>query len=251
MISLKDKVAVITGASRGIGRATTLLLARSGCDVLIHYHENERAAEETAAAAERLGVTAKSFRADVAQKRLVENMVDFAIGEFGKIDILVNNAGIWEEAAIDRMTEEQLRRTLEVNLNGVFYAVTAVTPRMIKSRSGNIVNLSSTAGQRGEAFHAHYAASKGAIISLTKSLAVELAPHNIRVNCVAPGWVQTDMSYECLAGPDRGEILGQIPLGRAATPEEIAGCVLFLVSDLSTFVTGEVLNANGGAVLCG
>jgi len=251
MINLTNCVAIITGGSRGIGRATALMLAQAGCDVLIHYQKNQSAAQEVVAAAEQQGVVARSFPADIAQKPQVESLVDFAIREFGKIDILVNNAGIWEEAAIDRMTEEQLRRILDVNLNGVFYALTAVTPHMIEKRSGKIINISSTAGQRGEAFHAHYAASKGAIISLTKSLAVELAPHNIRVNCVAPGWVVSDMTRNSLTGPEGQKIVGQIPLGRAGTPEEIAGCALFLASELSAFVTGEILNANGGAVLCG
>ena len=178
-------------------------------------------------------------------------MIDFTIKRFGRIDILVNNAGIWKYAAIDKMTEKQLKETIQTNVNGVFYTTTAAVPQMTKQKSGNIINISSTAGQRGEPLHSHYAASKGAIISLTKSLAVELAPHNIRVNCVAPGWVDTDMSHESLTGEEKEKILGLIPLGRAGTPDEIAGSVLFLTSDLSTFITGEILNVNGGAVLCG
>jgi 3-oxoacyl-[acyl-carrier protein] reductase len=181
----------------------------------------------------------------------VEKMIEYAVDQFGKIDILVNNAGVWKHAAIDKMTEEQLKETLELNLSGVFYAITASVPHMIKGKSGNIINISSTAGQRGESFHSHYAASKGALISLTKSLAVELAPHNIRVNCVAPGWVDTDMSHASLVGREKEQILHTIPLGRAGTAEEIAGSVLFLASDLSTYVNGEVLNVNGGSVLCG
>lgn len=251
MIDLKGKVAVITGASRGIGRATAILFAQAGADVLIHYHVNKNAAVEVAHEVERFSVNAKIFAADMARRDQVEAMIDFAVHQFGQIDILVNNAGIWEEAAINRMTEDELRRTLEINLNGVFYATAAASRHMISRKSGNIINISSTAGQRGESFHSHYAATKGAIISMTKSLAVELIRHNIRVNCVAPGWVDTDMSRESLASEEKDDILRLIPLGRVGTPEEIAGCVLFLASDLSTFVVGEILNVNGGAVLCG
>lgn len=251
MTNLKNKVAVITGASRGIGKATALLFAQAGCDILVNYNTGEKAAREVASEVERSGAKARVFQADVSQRAQVEKMIEYSVDEFGKIDILVNNAGIWKYAAIDKMTEEQLKETLELNLSGVFYAITASVPHMIKRKSGNIVNISSTAGQRGEPFHSHYAASKGALISLTKSLAVELAPHNIRVNCVAPGWVDTDMSRASLVGEEKDEILQQIPLGRAGTAEEIAGSVLFLASDLSTYVNGETINVNGGSVLCG
>lgn len=251
MISLKDKVAIITGASRGIGRATALLFARAGCNLLINYNKSEDSALETASMAEELGVRAKAFQADVSRKKEVDAMIDYTINQFRKIDILVTNAGIWKYAEIDKMTEEQLRETMELNVSGVFYAITASTPHMIKQKSGNIINISSTAGQRGERLHSHYAASKGAIISLTKSLAAELAPHNIRVNCVAPGWVDTDMSHAALIGDEKDKILRTIPLERAGTPEEIAGPILFLASDLSTYITGEILNVNGGSVLCG
>lgn len=251
MISLKDKVGVITGASRGIGRATALLFARAGCNLLINYNKSEDSALETASMAEELGVRAKIFQADVSRKKEVDKMINYAVKEFGKIDILVNNAGIWKYAEIDKMTEEQLRETMELNVNGVFYAITASVPHMIKQKAGNIINISSTAGQRGEPLHSHYAASKGAVISLTKSLAAELAPHNIRVNCVAPGWVDTDMSHQALIGDEKDTILNTIPLERAGTPEEIAGPLLFLASELSTYITGEIINVNGGSVLCG
>jgi 3-oxoacyl-[acyl-carrier protein] reductase len=251
MINLKDKVAIITGASRGIGRATAILFAQAGCNLLINFHKNDKAASEVVSEAEKFNVTAKTFRADVSKKTEVDKMIKFALDEFGKIDILVNNAGIWKYAKIDKMTEEQLKETMELNVNGVFYATTATVPYMIKQKSGNIINISSTAGQRGEPLHSHYAASKGAIISLTKSLAAELAQHNIRVNCVAPGWVDTDMSHQSLIGDEKDKILQTIHLGRAAQPEEIAGAILFLASDLSTYITGEILNVNGGSVLCG
>lgn len=251
MMNLKDKVALITGASRGIGKATALLFADAGCNLVINYYNNEKNAIEVATSAEKFGVIAKIYRADVSQKSQVDEMVACLIKEFGKIDILVNNAGIWKYATIDQMTEEQLKETMEVNLYGSFYAVTASVPHMIKQKSGNIINVSSTAGQRGEPFHSHYAASKGAIISLTKSLAAELAHFNIRVNCVAPGWVDTDMSHDSLIGEEKEKILSLIPLGRAGAAEEIAGSILFLASELSTFITGEIINVNGGAVLSG
>jgi 3-oxoacyl-[acyl-carrier protein] reductase len=251
MISLKDKVAVITGASRGIGKATALLFAQAGCELLINFHSNEKAARGVAAESEKFGVRAKAFQADVSQRKQVDEMIKYVSKEFGKIDILVNNAGIWKYAAIETMAEKQLRETIGINLLGVFNATTAVVPHMIRQKSGNIIHISSTAGQRGESFHSHYAASKGAIISLTKSLAVELAPHNIRVNCVAPGWVDTDMSHASLVGKEKETILQTIPLRRAASAGEIAGSILFLASDFSTYITGEILNVNGGAVLCG
>jgi len=178
-------------------------------------------------------------------------MVDETVSRFGGIDILVNNAGIWKGSPIDEMSDDDWSEMLEINLTGTFHCIRAAVPSMKAAGFGRIVNVSSTAGQRGEAFHAHYAATKGAVISLTKSLATELAPHGITVNCVAPGWVATDMTSESLAGPERDGIVSAIPLGRVATPEEIAGAVLFLASDLASFVTGEILNVNGGAVLVG
>jgi 3-oxoacyl-[acyl-carrier protein] reductase len=251
MISLRDKVAVITGASRGIGKAAALLMAKTRCNVLVNYNTNKTAALEVVSEAEKFGVKTRAFQADVSSKNQIERMIDYAIDEFGKIDILVNNAGMWKFAAIEKMTEEQLRETMQLNLDGVFYTITATVPHMIGRKSGNIINISSTAGQRGEPFHSHYAASKGALISLTKSLAAELAPHNIRVNCVAPGWVDTNMSHESLIGEDREKILRTIPMGRAGTAEELAGSILFLASDLSTYTTGEIINVNGGSVFCG
>ena len=251
MIDLRGKAAVVTGSSRGIGRATAIALAKAGCDVVVHFRADEKAAKEVVEEAERLGVSACSFRADVSRRQEVENLVGFALERLGRLDILVNNAGVWEEAAIGEMTEDQLRRTIDINVHGTFFAASAAARHMIGRKSGNIINISSTAGQRGEARYSHYAASKGAVISFTKSLATELAPHGIRVNCVAPGWVDTDMSRSGLKDGEMEKVASTIPLGRIGTPEELAGCVLFLASDLSSFVTGEILNANGGAVLCG
>ena len=178
-------------------------------------------------------------------------MVDLSIKEFGKIDILINNAGIWNENPIDSMDTKLLQKTIDINILGCFYTAMAVVPHMKKRKSGVIVNISSTAGQRGESFHSPYAATKGALIAMTKSWGPELADYNIRVNCVAPGWVATDMSQASLDGPEGDSIRKVIPLGRAGTPEELAGPILFMASDMASFITGEILNVNGGAVLCG
>ena len=184
-ISLEKKVALVTGSSRGIGKACAVMLAKAGCDVLIHYEKSENAALRTCGSIEKIGVRVKTYRADIKDREQVEKMIDFTVKEFGRIDILVNNAGVWERSPIEKMTEEDLRRTLEINVNGVFHACTAVVPHMIRQGGGSIIHIASTAGQRGEAFYSHYAASKAALIGLTKSLGPELAPHNIRVNCVA------------------------------------------------------------------
>jgi 3-oxoacyl-[acyl-carrier protein] reductase len=250
-VELKDKVALITGASRGIGRAVALTLAKAGCNLAINYYRDEKSAADVREAAEALGVSARELRADVADRGQVEGAVETALREFGKIDILICNAGIWKRNPIDDMSEETLTETLDVNLLGTFHPIAAVVPQMKKQRSGVIVNISSTSGQRGEAFYSPYSASKGALISLTKSLALELAPCNIRVNCVASGWVETDMTEDILRSEQGAEVIKQIPMGRVASPEELAGPVLFLASDLSSFITGEILNVNGGAVLCG
>jgi 3-oxoacyl-[acyl-carrier protein] reductase len=180
-----------------------------------------------------------------------ENLVRTTVEKFGQIDILVNNAGIWTEAAIEKMNDDVLDRLLDINLKGCFYTTSAAVGHMKKQKSGNIIFIASTAAQRGEAFHSHYAASKGALVALTKSLSTELAFDNIRVNCVAPGWVDTDMSHEALIGPDAPKILSLIPLGRAGTAEEIAGPIVFMASEWAGFIDGEVLNVNGGAVLAG
>lgn len=251
MFNLEGKTAVITGASRGIGRAAAIMFAEAGCNVAVNFVSNEKAATEVVDKIRQAGGRALPVKSDVSIKSEAERLIRSTIAEFGAVDILVNNAGIWKEAAIDTMTEGELNEMLAININGVFFPTTAVVPHMKQRRMGNVIHIASTAGQRGEAFHSHYAATKGAVISLTKSLAPELAPHNIRVNCVAPGWVDTDMSHEELSAPDAQRHLRLIPLGRPGSAEEIAGPILFLASNLSTFITGEILNVNGGAVLCG
>ena len=250
MINLKNKVALITGASRGIGKACALYFAKAGANVIINYHQTKNI-DKLVEECQKFKIKALPFKADIASESDCRKIVKFAIKSLGRVDILVNNAGVWTYAPIDKMSDKILNETLDVNLRGVFYLTRAVVPFMKKQKAGNIINISSTAGQRGETEHSHYAASKGALISLTKSLATELAPWNIRVNCVAPGWVYTDMSKAALKSKESKKILSTIPLKRVGTPEEIAVAVLFLASDLSSFITGEILNVNGGAVLCG
>ncbi|MEE9554802.1 MAG: 3-oxoacyl-ACP reductase family protein [candidate division Zixibacteria bacterium] len=251
MIRFDNKVALITGGSRGIGAATAILFAKLGADVAINYYSNKDEAEKVKAEIESLGRKCLVVKADVGKRADCERLVETTINQYDKIDCLVNNAGIWTEAAIEDMTDEVLDRTVDINIKGCFFTSTAVVPHMKKRKSGNIIFVSSTAGQRGEALHSHYAASKGALISLTKSLCNELAPEGIRVNCVAPGWVDTDMSHEAIIGPDGPKYLSYIPIGRAASAEELAAPIVFMASDWASFIVGEVLNVNGGAVLVG
>ena len=253
MINLTGKVALITGGSRGIGAATAIKFAEAGVrGLVINYHRDKAAAEQVAALCKRFGADAIAVRANVAGVAAVEKMIDKTVAHFGSVDILVANAGIWKEAAIDKMTETEWDETIDVNLKSIYACCHAAARVMIPKRRGTMILVSSTAGQRGEPFHSHYAATKGAIISMTKSLAAELGPKGVTVNCVAPGWVATDMTEDALNDPkQRRKIRTLIPLGRVATPDEIAGPILFLASELASHVTGEVLNVNGGSVLCG
>ena len=251
MLSFKDKTVLVTGGSRGIGAATVSLFAELQANVAFSYRQDHRSASKIY---ERI----KAHRAryyygscDISDYGQVSDLVDAIITELGKIDILVNNAGIWEYGAVDTMTIHDWQRTLDVNLNSVFYFSKKVVDHMKKKRiEGRLIHIASTAGQRGEAYHSHYAASKGAIISFTKSLATELGPDGITVNCVAPGWVQTDMAAQAIR-EDGEKILKDIPLGRIPESNDIAGPIVFLASDWARAITGEILNVNAGSVLCG
>jgi 3-oxoacyl-[acyl-carrier protein] reductase len=251
MIDLSGKRILVTGGSRGIGRACCELAARAGARVAIGYRFERPAAEALVRSIVDAGGEAHCVAAELADRGEAEMLVDDAAERFGGLDVLINNHGIWKGAPIDEMSDGEWSEMIGINLTGAFHVISAAVPHFKAGGGGTIVNLSSTAGQRGEAGHSHYAATKGAIISMTKSLAVELAPHGIRTNCVAPGWVDTDMSHETLAGPRAEEIRAAIPLGRPGTAEEIAGVVLFLASPLAAFINGEVINVNGGSVLCG
>jgi 3-oxoacyl-[acyl-carrier protein] reductase len=249
MLTLSGKVALVTGASRGIGRAVAILFGRLGARVAVNYARDEKAARETVAAVEAAGGRAAACRADVSVPEEAERLVAECEEQLGPLDVLVVNHGIWKRASIDAMTPAEWDETLRINLGGAYAVCHHASRRMIERRSGTIVTIASTSGQRGEAHYSHYSASKGAMLSFTKSLASELAPHGIRVNAVAPGWVLTDMTRDALQAVDKDEIVRKIPLGRPATPEEIAGPVAFLASDLASYLYGEILSVNGGAVM--
>jgi len=202
------------------------------------------------AAVQQAGGEAYAARADVSDPAQAGRLVEETVARFGSLDILVANHGIWKRASIDAMTPEQWDETLRINLGGVYAVVHHAARHMVPRRAGTMILIASTAGQRGEAHHSHYAATKGAILAFTRSLAAELAPHGIRVNAVAPGWVVTDMTRSVLEDPAQAAAaLRPIPLGRPGTPDEIAGPVAFLASDLASFLYGEVLSVNGGAVM--
>jgi 3-oxoacyl-[acyl-carrier protein] reductase len=254
MISLAGKAALITGGSRGIGAAAVKLFAQAGADVVFNYNKAKEPALQVETDARKHGTRVEAFKADVGRHADNKKLVEFAIARLGRLDILVPNAGVWnhDDLGIEKMSEKQWDDMIRVNLKSVYSIIHFAVPHMIKQKSGKIIPISSTAGQRGEAFHTHYGASKGGIISFTKGLASELAGHNILVNSVAPGWVATDMSNAVIdTKAGQKMIAAAIPLGRPATAEEIAGPILFLASDLANFMTGEVINVNGGSVLCG
>ncbi len=250
-IDLSPRTALITGGSRGIGRATAELLARAGARVAINYVRDEAAANGAVKQIRAAGGEAMALAGDVSQVDQARQLVRDVVTAWGRLDIVVNNAGIWDEDVAGRGDVAVWDRTYAINQRGAFLVTDAALPHL-ETHGGSIVFVSSTSGQRGEARHSAYAASKGALISYTKSLAAELGPRGIRVNAVAPGWVDTDMSASTLANPiERGEIERLIPLGRVATAAEVAGPILFLVSDLARHIQGEVLNVNGGSVLAG
>jgi 3-oxoacyl-[acyl-carrier protein] reductase len=251
VISLTGKRALVTGGSRGIGAATALLLARCGADVVIGYRARAADAEGVVARMREMGVRAAAHASDIATRDGAASLVARALDELGGLDLFVGNAGIWpsEDVALSEMSDERWRRTLVENLDSVFYTCRAAARHI--APGGRMVLVASTAGQRGEAFHADYAATKGAIISLTKSLVGELAGRDVTVNCVAPGWVDTEMCADPFAAGGRDRIGAAIPLGRVACPDDIAGPIVFLCSTLARHVTGEILNVNGGSVLCG
>jgi len=256
-LSLSGKVALISGGSRGIGAATVRMFSAAGAKVAFSYRSARAQAD---ALAEECGPeSCYPIMADLDTPAAGRDLVAQTVAHFGRLDILVANHGVWPgvDVPIEEMADDQWRSTLSINLDGVFGLVKQVIPQMkAQSRNGaaagHIVLISSTSGQRGEAFHTDYSATKGALISMVKSLSTELAPHDIYVNSVAPGWVNTDMTAEALRDAKSGEeILRTIPLGRVGRPEEIAAPVLFLCTEYASFITGEVFNVNGGAVLIG
>ncbi len=261
-LELNNKVALITGGSRGIGAETVRMFSRAGARVAFSYAQARGPAEALAAeCGPSVQGSVRAFQQQLSTPAEGRALVESAVAAFGRLDILVVNHGIWppNDAPIAEMAEAQWRQTMGVNLDSVFGLVQAAVAQMQRQErsapdapAGHIVLISSTAGQRGEANHADYAVTKGALISLTKSLSSELAPQGILVNCVAPGWVATEMSAAALGHPEVGQkIAAGIPVGRPADAAEIAGPVLFLCTPLAGFISGEVLNVNGGAVLVG
>jgi 3-oxoacyl-[acyl-carrier protein] reductase len=251
LIDLRGKKAIVTGGSRGIGRATAVLLARAGAEVGVSYRARDDEAAATLEGLRHFNGQAWAVASDLGVPDGVAKLFERCDGEFGWLDIFVANAGIWppEYVPLVDMSDEQWEEMMRANLDSVFYTVREAARRM--ADGGKIIIVSSTAGQRGEAGHSHYAATKGAVISFVKSLAVELAPRDVQVNAVAPGWVDTDMAAPALQGGERDKVVSQIPLGRIGSADDIAGPILFLCSRLSRHITGEVLNVNGGSVLCG
>lgn len=251
MIRLDGKRVLITGSSRGIGAACALLFARAGAAVLVHYRAQRaealalQSALEPPVAGEHL-----VFGGDLADSAAAAGMFDHVRRRWGRLDCLVNNAGIWVRNPLADLDESLLQETWRVNVDASFRCAHLALPLFEGAEDPNIVNLTSTAGQRGEAFYSPYAASKGAMISATKAWSSELAPR-VRVNSVAPGWVDTDMSASALRADSRAAIESGVPLGRVASAEDIAGPVLFLASPLARHITGEILNVNGGSVLAG
>lgn len=250
MIDLAGRRALVTGGSRGIGRATALLLARAGADVAIAYRSRDRDAADVCEELRALGRRCLMAAGELSDREAAERVVAAAVEGLGELDLLVVNHGVWpvQDVPLAELPLARWSHTLQANLDSVYYVVRAALPHL--RPGGTIVLVASTAGQRGEAGHADYAASKGAVISLTKSLAVECAPR-LTVNCVAPGWVDTEMAADVLQSSARARVAATIPLGRPATADEIAGPIVFLCSPLARHVTGEVLNVNGGSVLCG
>ena len=251
MIDLRGRRALVTGGSRGIGAATARLLARAGAHVMIGYRMRAEEAGRVVAELRARGVTAMAHGADLSTAEGAESLVRETVRQLGGIDCFIGNAGVWpeEEVPLAEIDDARWMRTMRENVDSIFFTTRAVA-RVITDH-GRIVLISSTAGQRGEAYHADYGTSKGAVIALTKSLAVELAHRDITVNSVAPGWVDTEMVAGALAGEVRARVDGAIPLGRIASADDIAGPIVFLCSPLARHITGEILNVNGGSVLCG
>jgi 3-oxoacyl-[acyl-carrier protein] reductase len=243
-LKLKGKVALVTGAAQGIGKAVALLLARNGADIIVSDINLEKA-EETAREVEGLGQRALAVKTNVAEANDVEKMVQTALERFGRIDILINNAGITRDKLLLRMSDEDWDAVLGVNLRGTFLCTRAVIRPMAKQKSGKIVNIASVVGTMGNAGQANYGASKAGVIGFTKTVAREYAPRGINVNAIAPGYIETPMT-EALPEKAKEELKRMIPMDRLGKPEDVAEAVLFLVSEASTYITGQVLHVNGG-----
>lgn len=247
-MQLTDKVALVTGASRGIGRAIVLLMAKQGADVVVNYSGSEGAAQETVDAILAMGRKAIKIKANVGNAEEVAAMVEEAHSTFGRIDILVNNAGITRDGLLMRMKDSDWDDVININLKGVYLMTKAVSKIMMKQRSGKIVNMTSVVGVTGNAGQANYSASKAGVIGFTKTCAKELASRGITVNAIAPGFIHTDMT-DVLSDKVKEAMVHTIPLGRMAEPDEVAAVAVFLASDMSSYITGQVINVDGGMVM--
>ena len=247
-MNLTGKVALVTGASRGIGQATAIDLAEAGADVVVNFIGNEAVAQETVEKIEALGRKAIKIKADVGNAEEVQAMVDEAVAVFGHIDILVNNAGITRDGLLIRMKDSDWDDVLNINLKGVYLVTKAVAKLMVKQRAGRIINMTSVSGVTGNVGQANYAAAKAGVIGFTKTCAKELAARGITVNAIAPGFIETAMT-DVLPEKIKEGIAGTIPFGRMGQPEEIANVVTFLASDFASYITGQVLNVDGGMVM--
>lgn len=245
---LKGKVAIVTGGSRGIGRAVCVKLAALGADIAFSYAGNEAAAQETKAALEGLGVKVLAMRADVSSGEAVDVFFAKVLEDFGKIDILVNNAGVTKDGLAMRMKEDDFDRVVDTNLKGAFLCCKAAARPMMKQRSGRMINLASVVALRGNAGQANYCASKAGVIGLTKSLAKELGGRGITVNAIAPGLIETDMTA-VLPAENKAAMLATIPLARAGRPEDVAEAAAFLAGDGAAYITGQVLRVDGGMAM--
>ncbi len=247
-MKLTGKTAIVTGGARGIGRAIALTLAAAGANIVINYSSSSKAADEVVNEAKKLGVSALSLKADVSKNEEIENLVKEVLNDFGSIDILVNNAGITRDNLLIRMSEKDFMDVIDINLKGAFICTKHVSKVMIKQRSGKIINIASVVGVMGNAGQSNYSASKAGLIGFTKSIAKEIASRGINVNAVAPGYIQTDMTAS-LSDKVKEEFINGIPLKRAGLPQDVANAVLFLSSEYSEYITGQVINIDGGMVM--
>ncbi len=248
MLSLKGRVAIVTGSSRGIGAATAVKLAQAGADLVINYNSNKAGAEKVVQQIREIGQKAIKVKANVAIADQARELIDKAIAEYNKIDILVNNAGITRDKLLLRMKENDWQKVIDVNLKSVFNTTKAISKHMMKQKNGKIINMSSVIGIMGNAGQSNYAASKAGIIGFSKSIARELSSRNINVNIIAPGYIETDMT-EDLPEKFRKNMLANIPLNRAGSGEDVANLVLFLASEMSDYITGQVINVDGGMLI--
>jgi 3-oxoacyl-[acyl-carrier protein] reductase len=247
-MQLTGKTAIVTGGARGIGRSIAMTLAAAGANIVINYTSSSKAAEEVVEEAKKLGVSALAVKADVSKNDEIENLVKEVLNNFSSIDILVNNAGITRDNLLIRMSEEDFQDVIDINLKGAFICTKHVSKVMMKQRTGKIINIASVVGVMGNAGQSNYAASKAGLIGFTKSIAKELAKRNINVNAVAPGYIETDMTAS-LPEKVREEFMINIPMARGGVPQDVANVVLFLSSKYSDYVTGQVINIDGGMVM--